>query len=330
MKRILIVTIAYRVGERIYPIIPQLASEYTIDVLRVYQMHPTFNWPGTIDMRKHFEEKYNKYFNNIFYKKEDIDYSKYSLIIYDDSRVNNGGDWIYQQAKCPVVSCSHGNGDEKNMYLDNINKVFDKLFLFGKQEVTRPYIVAAGIPSNDSLINYVSVKKEYILLIVNFLGNHEAPFLKFDKKCFDNINLLELQQLYNKPVIVKLKSRHNNGSVNNDQQYLKSVLPKNLDYSVVVDTTNDNLLIAKSELVIGAPSTLMVKPIQLRIPTVMFKGYGQVGIFKNHPGLIELGKNNIHSVSQYKTSEEYIENLIAGGSTFTSTNVFINNIKQII
>lgn len=328
MKRILFVTIAYRVGERIYPTIPKLASDYIIDILCVYQMHPDFKWPGTYDMRKYFINYYGEYFNEIFYKKEDINYSNYDLIIYDDCRVNNGGGWIYEHTKCPVISCSHGNGD--NMYLDNIGKVFDKLFLFGKQEVTKSYIIAAGIPSNDKLINYINTQKEHILVIINFLGNHNAPFLKSDKKYFEAINLLELQQLYNKPVVIKLKSRHNNGSVNDDQNYINSILPKNLNYKIMTDVIDDNLLIAQSEIVVGAPSTLMTKPIQLKIPTVMFHGYGQVGIFKNYPGLIELGEKNIQSALQYKITNDYIDNLIEGGSTFTSTDVFIKNIKQVI
>jgi hypothetical protein len=329
MKRILIVTIAYRVGERIYPIIPELAKDYTIDVLRIYQMHPDFKWPGTYDMRLYFEEQFNKYFNKIFFNKEDINYSDYSLIIYDDCRINNGGDWIYKQAKCPVISCSHGNGD--NMYLHNIHKVYDKLFLFGKQEVTEPFIVAAGIPSNDKLFNYKNIDKKHILIIVNFLEHHQnVPFKKSNQKFFNTIDLIDLQKTYNKEIIIKLKSRYNNGSVSSDRDFLSKVLPKELNYKVVVDTIDDNLLIAQSEVVIGAPSTLMVKPLQLKIPTAMIKGYGQIGIFKNYNGLVELNKEDIRNALQYKITDDYISNLVEGGVSFNSTKVFIDNIKCLL
>jgi hypothetical protein len=331
-KRILIVTIAYRVGERMYPTIPKLSKQYTIDVLRVYQMHPNFKWPGTFDMRNHFENCYNEYVNKVFFEKEKIDYSSYDLIIYDDCRTNNGGDWIYQQAKCPVISCSHGNGD--NMYKNNINKVFDKLFLFGRQEITESYIHATGIPSNDNLKNYLQVQKQHILVIINFLGNHEAPFTKFNKDSIDSMNLLELQKLYNLPIVFKLKSRHNNGSAEKDQSYLRSLLPKELQFKIIIDTTNDNLLIAESALVLGAPSTLMCKSLQLKIPTLMFSGYGQTGIFKNYVGLIKLKSDTfftyIDDITSYKIQDEYIENLIEGGTTFNSTDIFINNINKVI
>ena len=51
MKRILLITSQYRVGERIYPIIPHLAKEYNIDLLKVYQMADNHKWVGDIDMR---------------------------------------------------------------------------------------------------------------------------------------------------------------------------------------------------------------------------------------------------------------------------------------
>jgi hypothetical protein len=77
MKRILFVTMAYRVGERIYPIIPELAKDYKMDVLRVNQMHHSFKWPGSKDLRLLFESKYQSYFENVFYETNKIDFSKY-------------------------------------------------------------------------------------------------------------------------------------------------------------------------------------------------------------------------------------------------------------
>ena len=40
MKNILFITTQYRVGERIYPIIPFLSKIYNVDLLRLYQMNP--------------------------------------------------------------------------------------------------------------------------------------------------------------------------------------------------------------------------------------------------------------------------------------------------
>jgi len=59
MKRILLITSQYRVGERIYPIIPHLAKEYDIDLLKVYQMADNHKWVGDVDMRGVFKKKYS-------------------------------------------------------------------------------------------------------------------------------------------------------------------------------------------------------------------------------------------------------------------------------
>ena len=38
MKKILLIATVYRVGERIYPIIPKLSEEFEVDVLKTSQM----------------------------------------------------------------------------------------------------------------------------------------------------------------------------------------------------------------------------------------------------------------------------------------------------
>ena len=67
MKNILFVTTQYRVGERIYPIIPKLAKKYNLDLMRLYQMDPNWKWTGDDDLRKYFDNilgfSYLKYEN---------------------------------------------------------------------------------------------------------------------------------------------------------------------------------------------------------------------------------------------------------------------------
>ena len=58
MKKILFITTQYRVGERIYPIIPYLYKNYELDLLTLYQMHPSHKWPGSFDLRSLFSLKY--------------------------------------------------------------------------------------------------------------------------------------------------------------------------------------------------------------------------------------------------------------------------------
>ena len=61
MKRILLVATIYRVGERIYPIIPKLSEQFSIDVVKTSQMGNNFDWYGDVDFRNIFEDKYKSF-----------------------------------------------------------------------------------------------------------------------------------------------------------------------------------------------------------------------------------------------------------------------------
>ena len=57
MKKILLIATIYRVGERIYPIIPKLSKEFSVDVLKTAQMGNKIDWYGNNDLRIIFAEK---------------------------------------------------------------------------------------------------------------------------------------------------------------------------------------------------------------------------------------------------------------------------------
>ena len=80
MKKILFITTQYRVGERIYPVIPYLAKDFEIDLLTLYQMHPNHKWPGSFDLRTLFSLKYLPYFKKIYNSISDIYFDEYDLI----------------------------------------------------------------------------------------------------------------------------------------------------------------------------------------------------------------------------------------------------------
>ena len=48
MKKILLIATIYRVGERIYPIIPELSKEFKVDVLKTAQMGNKITWYGRL------------------------------------------------------------------------------------------------------------------------------------------------------------------------------------------------------------------------------------------------------------------------------------------
>lgn len=335
MKKILFITTQYRVGERIYPIIPHLYKNYELDLLTLYQMHPTHKWPGSFDLRSLFSSKYLSYFKEIYMSLSDINLKKYDLILCDDDRARNGVEKIYKSKTCLMVGCSHGNRNLNHNEWHAIKHykiAFDKCFTFGKKELL-PYAIPGGIPSNDKLKKY-PLKKDHILIICNFLGNRYCEFkVPFDKYFFKECGIKELQRKYNKKVIIKLKSRADEGGYKHNIEYLSKILPKELNYEVLVDVEDDNELISKSFMVISAPSTMTFKPIQLQIPTAIIKGSGQTGLFYDFNGLVELNNNEIISTLEdqlINPDKDFILNTIEGGLNFNSTEVFINQIKKLI
>ena len=303
-------------------------------------MHPdTGKWGGDIDMRAKFNELYSIHFQNSYKQIEEISFDKYNLIIADDCRIQSGLGLIYQNRKCLMIGNSHGN-NRFNYPVNNVGKCFDGCFVFGEKELVQPHLIPGGIPSNDKLKEYRNREKKHILLITNFLGNKSTytdpwgfHFLPMDKDFFDNVQLDKLQQKYNKPIIIKIKSREEN-NYTEDINYIKSIINPNIEYKIVIDVEDDNLLIAESEIVLGHPSTMMLKPLQLGIPTVMFNNYGygdQDGcIYNNCNSLIDLSYDKILETLNLKPDNEFIKKTVLGGINFNSTEYYISYIDQII
>ena len=103
-KRILFITTVYRVGERVYPIIPHLHKFCDMDLLQLNEMSDDMLVYGDMDYRQIFHKKYDMFFDKIYDGKIksiesmggnnnnpsqtilNLDYSKYDMIIYDDDR----------------------------------------------------------------------------------------------------------------------------------------------------------------------------------------------------------------------------------------------------
>ena len=327
-KKLLFITTQYRVGERIYPVIPSLAKEFDIDLLLAYQMDPNFRWVGNFDNRKEFLSKYKPYFKNILTYSNTLQLNQYDLIIADDNRASNGLDQIYAHSTCPMIGCKHGNGEEKYEY-KNLGKCYDFSFVFGKKECLTEFNYAVGIPSNDLLKQYKDIPKEYVLIVSNFLGNRWAPlnFKTLDKNFFDTLDLPRLQKKYNLPIVIKLKSRDDEGGHKHNIDYLNSILDQSVDYKILVDVEDDNLLMAKSAAVITPPSTFAYKPIQLGIPTIILNGYGQINCFEDYKFRCEL--EEVYEYLDKFEKTNFVSSSIEGGEEFNSTECFINAIKDV-
>jgi hypothetical protein len=340
MPNILFITTQYRAGERIYPIIPYLSKQYDLDLLKIYHMHPTKGkWGGNIDGRKTFDATYKSFFKNIFSEVGNIPFEKYDLIIADDCRLQSGIGEVYQKRQCLMVSNSHGN-NRFNYPVINYQKCFDGCFVFGKKESVHPHLIPGGIPSNDQLITYKNIEKKHILIITNFLGNVSSytdpwgfKFLPMDQAFFNKLKLKKLQKKYNKPIVIKIKSRED-GDYQNDINYLHNILPKDLDYKILADVKNDNKLIAESVAVIGHGSTMMLKPLQLNIPTVIIKNYGYTDqencLYKDCSAVVDLDSFQINKALDTQDYSIFISNTVEGGQKFNSIFYYLNYINQII
>lgn len=330
MKRILFITSQYRVGERIYPILPQLCDKYSVDLLKVYQMSQKHKWVGDIDLRATFDSEYLHMFNEVF--EDNCDVSKYDLIISDDNRNSHKTNFrkLYDTKGCDWLACSHGNSD-KPYFDEGLGVVFDKCVVFGDKDVNHNSKIALGIPSNDALENYMDSDKKHILVIVNFLGNRKSPFrVNFDETFFKNPNLIRLQKHYGVPIVFKLKSRADERGYKHNVDYIKKVTPSELDFSVIVDVENDNKLISESVCVISAPSTFAFKSIQLNIPTMLIKDSGQLGSFYDFNGVLDFGEGVFEYLTTKKDYTDWLNRTIAGSTTFASTNLMINYIDSLL
>lgn len=328
MKKILFITSQYRVGERIYPIIPLLSNDYELHLLKTYQMQDSFKWTGDNDSRKLFNEQYLHYFTEVF--SGFCDASKYDLIISDDNRATpkTSLDSIYKNKQCPLIACSHGN-EEKKFTISAYKKAYDYCFVFGSKENHASWCIDAGIPSNDMLKQYEHVDKKHILIIVNFLGNRSAPFtVKFDDHVFNHPSLKILQDKYKLPIAIKLKSRADESYIRNIEYLTKTI--KDLNYKIFIDVEDDNQLIAESACVISAPSTFALKPIQLGVPTVLIRNSGQTGVFYDYDGMFDINEDFSSYIANYQRKTDFIKQTITAGIDYSGTTYMVTKIKEIL
>ena len=148
------------------------------------------------------------------------------------------------------------------------------------------------------------------------------------------LGLVELQREFDKKVVFKIKTRHNNPSPQDDINFMRSIIPKDLDYEILMDVEDDNLLMSNAFFVISPASTLTFKSIQQGIPTILIKEAGVLGHFWDYRGLVDLDTQQIFDEieRQYDEGkqEEFIKDTIEGGIDFTSTEKYINNIRGLL
>ena len=362
MKHLLVVLTNNRVNEKIRCIIPKLAKYYKLSLYNIGEMSKHTEWYGNLDPRIKFQNETYKYFDEIIdgeglkFHGDTIDnilsyisLREYDGILYDDNRIMSEFKIpdLYNEAKridIPVIGNSHGNRDFKPEELDGLGKSFDYTFILGekerliyKQVCNEDKLLKGGIPSNDSLKD-INVRDEHILVITNFLGNHPAGSSlysnTFNQEFVDKVDLVGLSEYFEKPVVIKQKTRLDDPDFNKNIEYIHSLFPNNFDVDVITDCDDIDRLICDSHCVISALSTLCFKPIQKGIPITMIENTGMVGNFYDSNGLCELDKYRIYESIEWQQENEkdkkFIETTIEGGLEFNSTEKYIDEIRSII
>jgi len=335
-SRVLLLFTNHRVAEKLWPIIPMLADKYIVDLFMIGLMSYETPWIGDIDEREIMVNKYNKYLDKIINGpgikyhgdvisadlSSYIDINMYSKVIFDDNRSMSEYNIpaLYQECNdknIMVIGNSHGNEDTPH---DALGVSYDVKMDFK----------TGGIPANDTLKSVVR-RNNHILLIANFLGNRSSPYsVNLDQRFINETGIVEISNHYNLPIIVKIKTRLDNPDYRASVKYVNSLLK----CSVVANTDNIDQLIADSALVLSAPSTLAFKPIQLGIPTILIKGSGAIGCYKDYYGLVNLNRveifKNLTEQVMHGKYKEFIDNNIAGGVTFTSAEQYIKCLEEIV
>lgn len=324
-KRILLITTVYRTGEKIYPILEPLASEYTVDVFHLFQMSSKTPWQGEIDSRLSFYDRCSKccerIVNGPMFEREknaenyepfirDFDklFDKNSipnLVIADNNITIRGGyttdiyRWFHSR-NIPVIACPHGNRNYKGYkVLKHIGSQYDYSFVFGKKDRDglakaepkrakhKKYLLLGGIPSNDRLKDYKRDKK-YVLILTNYT---DSRYIKRQTKGLHPFTKKIFDDLH----ILGLADKYGCPIVikeKNKREEFSTLLKDSLqhkDVSFIRDAVDDNKLIAEAACVVSAVSTIAFKPIQIGVPTVVLRKHGLLGNFVDFPGLIDEG-----------------------------------------
>ena len=345
-----------------YSIIPDLCKKYNVDILMFNQMSNKTPFYGDIDPRPFFYEwchniganviqgagndEVLKNYNDISIFKQ-INVKKYNMVLIDDNFVK--GAWgtpiFCREARkngVIVVASPHGNHEFDKYHVDDkLGDIFDYSFVLGEKERNhlvknnkKKFLISGGIPSNDILKGY-KVSGKNILVVVSYVEKFNSKkenkngYLPFTEQTFLDSDILNIQKKYNLKIIIKEKSRFKKGL-----DFSLKHLEKYKGVSVIMDHFDNNQLISEAALLISAPSTLCFKAIQMGIPTILLKNYGMIGNFYDYDGLFEIGRDDMEDMVKKMINKgkdiKFIEDTIAGGTHFCSTNLYLNSINKII
>jgi len=353
-NEVIFIATIHRMSERIICAINDLQKEFEVKIINFgqasfntkydsslnYQNYVVdnfkesgiFNTSGVFSSSRHSHDKQSKELISIL---GDIISNNTVAIILDDSRDSLYSDDLYKIAKnknITVFANAHGNGS----YYIPPKRIYDYLFCLGEYDKARyvslgmdsARLLCGGIPANDSLKDCVRTN-EYILVLTNFIfdGCSHVPF-SFD--VLHKMKIIELQQKLGSRVLFKLKHR-----MQCDRQKELDIIHKSfsgfdLIYDVVHNVESENSLVSGASCVLTYGSTMALKPIQLNIPTVIFKECGSLGCFEDYLGTIGLEESYEYVFEEgfMKTQRiNFLSRVLAGSDYFMSTSLYLNKFQ---
>lgn len=364
-RDIVFVSTIHRMSERLLPVFEALSSDFNVHNVRIGQAsqntsysakerfdntssmfvscvsgQPVTTAVGARAARMRSKGEYDQFLRDMISR--DV-----CCVIYDDCRnivdERSLGDKINKSV--PHIANIHGNidyGTTKRLLSRSKNK-FSHMFVFGDNDVSKMrstcgniQLVTGGIPANDSLAG-VSVTKKFVTVIVNFIptkgavgSNEVGDVMTFDSRAIERLKLNSVCDALGVKLALKLKHRLGS-SVLNDVKCMRKLVGEEPEIFVNED---ENAILQQSAAVISYGSTMAFKPIQMNIPTVIIKELGLIGNFASYEHTISIRDDvRAHIMKQHDRvvcDSVFLDSTIAGGSTFTSTSCYVNNLLRII
>lgn len=278
-----------------------------------------------------------------------IDGIAFDLAVLDESigKLSWGSPLLYRVLRSkgiPTVACQEGAVEVVDPtglthIASNLGVLYDYCFCIGLWDQDHllshnqhlgERVFAVGLPSNDALARYAGgvVEKKHVLLLPSWTGPPAGAFQPMTDELIASCGVYDVGERAGLPVLIKEKAR-----VGRDVEF-KHLESDNV--RVTLDESDLDRTIAESAYVIGAPTTLLFKAIQLRVPTaVLSQPYmGKFGALVEFEGFTDSSRSEVLATLREQearggTSDEFIERAIAGGSTFGSTSRFVQAILQI-
>lgn len=271
-----------------------------------------------------------------------------AVLDVNKGKMHWGTPLFYRELKrvgTPTIGCQEGSVDDGEAGLKPIAEGlglnydycfclgdFDRDILLRRNPNLAGRIYTVGLPGNDGLQRYSGqsmMKPEYVMLVPSWTPKAMKTdrFDPMTDNLVESCGIFELAKHFDLPVLIKEKTRPEFAFKHFAKQGVV----------VTMDETRLDDLIAKSACVVGAPSTLLFKSVQLGIPTAVLGKplMGQLGVFREFQGLTDSSKKEVTATifSQKKESKremKFIERAVCGGSSFDSTDRFIDALYSVL